>query len=147
MQVVFKSAVKGDFIKDLSGRSSVGNGDEFHMLGEDVFLQVLDEVIGLFTKQTQIDNDRIQIRFRTDVEDALGLGRLYDLEFLLLQKVSSFREGIYFIVEDEDLAFHNSFSVSYETAIKNYARRGMLCSFLIQTLSLIKKKRCQNPGL
>ena len=87
MQVVFKSAVKGDFIKDLSGRSSVGNGDEFHMLGEDVFLQVLDEVIGLFTKQSQIDNDRIQIRFCTDVEDALGLGRLYDLEFLLLQKV------------------------------------------------------------
>jgi len=87
MQAVFKSAVKGDFIKDLSGSSPVGNGDEFHMLGEDVFLQVLDEVIGLFTKQTQIDNDRIQIRFRTDVEDALGLGRLYDLEFLLLQKV------------------------------------------------------------
>lgn len=38
MQTVFKSAVKGDSIKDLSGRSSVGNGDEFHMLGEDVFL-------------------------------------------------------------------------------------------------------------
>ena len=137
MQAVFKSAVKGDFIKDLSGRSSVGNGDEFHMLGEDVFLQVLDEVIGLFTKQAQIDNHGIQIRFSTDVEDALGFRRFHHLKLFLLEKIRDFREGIYFIVEDEDLAFHNSFSVSYETLIKNYARRGMLCSFLIQTLSLI----------
>ena len=65
---------------------TVGNNSNFQIkLKEDQ--KVLDEVIGLFTKQSQIDNDRIQIRFCTDVEDALGLGRLYDLEFLLLQKV------------------------------------------------------------
>ena len=77
-------SVQGNSVEYLAGRGAVWNRDEFYMVRQYILFQVLKENIGLFAKESQINNHRIQISFSTDIEDTLRFRGLHHLKFFLL---------------------------------------------------------------